>query len=114
MERFPQDLPWREMRTAEASFHSELGGVSPGQVLRALVEHVDLACGDSANFLGRLTGTDLIKAGPVYVNKGDPAAGFNPHRSPVAASGSGVNALWQTGVNTPYRPNRVSAYSYVS
>ncbi|SRR6266702_4036608 len=110
MERFPQDLPWREMRTAEASFHSELGGVSPGQVLRALVELVDLACGDSANFLGRLTGTDLIKAGPVYVNKGDrggdPGAGFNTRRSPVAALGSGVNA--------PYHPNGLSAYSYVS
>ena len=114
MERFPQDLPLRELCTAEASFHPELGKVSPKQVLRALVELVDRAGGCLARFLGRLTETNLIKAGPVYVNHGDPGrhrgAGFHPPRSPLAALGSGVNAPWQSGENAPYRPNGFSVY----
>ncbi len=114
MERFPQDLPLREFCTAEASFHPELRSVSPKQVLRALVGLVDRAGGCLARLLGRLTETNLIKAGPVYVNHGDPGshpgAGFHPPRSPVAASGSGVNAPWQIGGNAPYRPNGFSVY----
>jgi len=114
MERFPQDLPLREFCTAEASFHPELRSVSPKQVLRALVGLVDRAGGCLARLLGRLTETNLIKAGPVYVNHGDPGrhrgAGFHPPHSPVAALGSGVNAPWQIGENAPYRPNGFSAY----
>jgi len=114
MERFPQDLPLREFCTAEASFHPELRNVSPIQVLRPLVELVDRAGGCLARFLGRLTETNLIKAGPVYVNHGDSGshrgAGFHPPHSPVAAFGSGVNAPWQNGSTAPYRPNGFSAY----
>ena len=115
MERFPQDLPLRELCTDEASFHPELRSVSPKQVLRALVELVDRAGGCLARLLGRLTETNLIKAGPVYVTHGDPGshrgAGFHPPRSPVAALGRGVNDPWQIGVTAPYRPNVFFAYS---
>ncbi len=114
MERFPQDLPLRELCTDEASFHPELRSVSLKQVLRALVELVDRAGGCLARLLGRLTETNLIKAGPVYVNHGDvgshPGTGFHPPHSPVAALGSGVNAPWQIGENAPYPPNGFSAY----
>jgi len=109
MERFPQDLLLREMRTAEASFHSELGSLSPRQVLRALVEIVDLARGCSANFLGRFAEPNLITAGPVCLNDRNPGAGFNTRRSPVAALGRRVNAPWQIGVKAPYRPNNFPA-----
>ena len=115
MERFPQDLPLRELCTAEASFHPELRSFSPKRLLRALVGLADRAGGCMARFLGRLTETNLIEAGPVYVSHGDPGrhvgAGFQRPSSPVAALGSGVNALWQIGVNAPYRPNGFSAYS---
>src|SRR5947209_14752796 len=115
MERFPQDLPLREFCTAEASFHPELRSFSPKQVLRALVGLVDRAGGCLARLLGRLAETNLIKAGTVYVNHGDPGshrgAGFRPPRSPVAALGSGVNAPWQIGENAPYHPNGFSVYS---
>ena len=115
MERFPQDLPLRELCTDEASFHPELRSFSPKQLLRALVEVVDRAGGCLTRFLGRLTETNLIKAGPVCVNHGDPGrhrgAGFHPPHSPVAALGSGVNAPWQIGGNAPYRPNGFSVYS---
>jgi hypothetical protein len=115
MERFPQDLPLREMCTAEASFHPELRSVNPKQVLRALVELVDRVGGCLARLLGRLTETNLIRICSVYVNHGDSGshrgAGLHSPRSPVAALGSGVNAPWQIGVNAPFRPNGFSVYS---
>jgi len=115
MERFPQDLPLRELCTNEASFHPELRSVSPEPALRALVALVDRAGECLAWFLGRLTETNLIKAGPIRGNHGDPGshrgAGFNPPRSPVADLGSGVNAPWQIGETAPYRPNGFSVYS---
>jgi hypothetical protein len=115
MERFPQDLPLRELCTAEASFHPELREVRPRKVLRALVELVDWAGGCLARFLGRLTETNLNKTGPAYVNRRDTGshrgAGFHPPRPPVAALGSGVNDPWQIGVTAPYRPNVFFAYS---
>jgi len=114
MERFPQDLPLRELCTAEASFHPELRSFSPEQLLRALVELVGRAGGCLARFLGRFTETNLIKAGPVHVN-GDVGsnlgAGSNTRRSPAAALGSGVKAPWQIGEDAPYRPNGFSVYS---
>ena len=114
MERFPQDLPLRELCTAEASFHPELRSFSPKRLLRALVGLADRAGGCMARFLGRLTETNLIEAGSVHVNHGDPGshrgAGFHPPRSPVPALRSGVNSPWQIGANAPYRPNGFSDY----
>ena len=92
MERFPQDLPLRELCTAEASFHPELRKVSPKQVLRALVELVDRAGGCLARFLGRLTETNLIKAGPVYVNHG--AREASRSRIPSAPFAGGSFGKW--------------------
>src|SRR2546425_1174806 len=117
MECFPQDLLLREMCTNEASFHPELRSVSPEPALRGLVALVDRAGECLARFLGRLTETNLIKAGRVYVNHGDPGrhggAEFHPPRSPLAALGRGVNAPWQIGEYAPYRLNGFSAYSIV-
>src|SRR5260370_37579330 len=108
MERFPQDLPLRELCTAEASFHPELRGVSPKQVLRALVELVDRAGGCLARFLGRLTKSNWIKTGPGYVHHSHPGshrgAGFHLARSPVAALRRGVTDRSQIALTATYSP----------
>src|SRR2546427_7925660 len=93
MECFPQDLLLREMCTNEASFHPELRSVSPEPALRGLVALVDRAGECLARFLGRLTETNLIKAGRVYVKPWRPREAWRS-RIPSAPFTVGSFGTW--------------------